>query len=368
MKGYYICFGTTSAGVHKKIQMQMKELSTICETELLNVNVKSGRNVFSKILSLIPSMPMGFDYDELLEKIDDPCFLYIRRVTADCDLISFLKRVKSNYPMCKIIVECYTYPYDKDDFNRNFLFFLENLPHYLKDLRYRKEYKNCIDRFVTYSDDTTIFNVPTICTTNGVDVTNEQVPIRIEDDIIDLISVAHMQVHHGYERVLKGLYNYYKSGGKEKILMHMVGAGSEAPYYKKLVAEYELKDKVIFYGKKTGKDLEDIYNKADIALESFGLYKYNIKVISTLKMCEYLAKGFPVLTGCTPSMLAPSKPDFICEFSNNKNPVDINKVVDFYRKCRTEGASNLSLRIREFAMEYMDMPVVMKPIVEFLKS
>lgn len=366
MKGYYICFGTTSTGVLKKIAMQMKELSSICETELLNVKVKKNRKLISKVVSLLPWEPIGFDYDDLLSQIIDPKFLYIRRVTADRDLIAFLKLIKIKYPTCKVIVECYTYPYDKDDFNRNLCFLISNIHHYVKDLIYRKQYKRCVDRFVTYSDDVSIFGVTTICTANGVDVNNEVQIEQKANQAIDLISVAHMQVHHGYERIIKGLYNYYLKGGKEVFKLHMVGGGPEADYYKKLVKKFGLDDNVIFYGKRTGSELDDIYKCADIALASFGLYKYDIEVISTLKMCEYLAKGFPVISGCKTSMLAPCSPDFILEFPNNESAINMNIVADFYHTVCEGKYPMLSNTIRQFAKDYMDMPVVMKPVIEYI--
>ena len=349
----------------KKVNMQTRELSRICETEILNVKIKE-RSVLTKAASILPWAPIGFDYDDLFAQISDPKFLYIRRVTADRDLIIFFKRIKNKYPSCKIVVECYTYPYDKDDFNRDFKYFIDNLPHYLKDLVYRKKYKDCIDRFVTYSDDKYIFGVPTICTANGVDVDNEVAVERSIDDTIDLISVAHMQVHHAYERIIEGLKDYYKSGGTEKFKIHMVGEGPEKTTYENLVKQYGLQDRVVFYGRKTGSELDQIYKKADIALASFGLYKYDIEIISTLKMCEYLAKGLPVLSGCKTSMLAPYSPDFILEFPNDSTPVDMNKVVDFYKELCNTSTKEKTEEIRGFAKEYMDMPVVMKPVLDFI--
>lgn len=367
MNGYYICFGTTSTGVLKKITMQSRELSKICNTDILNVKIKK-RSALTKVVSLLPWAPIGFDYDDLFAQIIDPMFLYIRRVTSDSDLIKFLKRIRLKYPSCKIVVECYTYPYDKDDFNRNVKFFVENLPHYLKDLIYRKKYKGCIDRFVTYSDDEYIFEVPTIQTANGVDVDREIAAERSVDDTIDLISVAHMQVHHAYERIIEGLKEYYENGGKEKIKIHMVGEGPEKSKYERLVNQYGLQDHVIFYGRKTGNELDEIYKKADIALASFGLYKYDIKIISTLKMCEYLAKGLPVLSGCRTSMLAPYTPDFILEFSNDATPIDMNRVIDFYKEfCQTD-TKKLTEKIRGFAKQYMDISVVMKPVLDFINE
>ncbi|MFR6275941.1 glycosyltransferase [Blautia sp.] len=368
MNGYYVFYGTTSSGVLKKIDMQVKELSKIATVKVIKVNVCKERNNIGKVLSRLPWEPLGFDYAKVKEELVDPDFIYIRRTTVDCGFIAFYNSIKKEYPKCKIVVEFYTYPYDKDDYNRNIKHFIINCPFYLKDIIYRKKYKSCVDRIITYSKDVSLFGIKTICTTNGVDV-DEQKPVTNTNDgtTINLISVAQMQEHHGYERLISGLGKYYTAGGKRKIVYHAVGEGPELEHYKKLVKAYNLENNVVFYGKKFGNELDAIYDKADIAVASLGLYKYGIDVISTLKTCEYMAKGLPVISGCKISLLEDVNPPYICEIENNATPMDISKIIRFYDNlCDEVDQKAVTLRIRKFAKENMDMPVVMQPILKYL--
>lgn len=369
MNGYYIYYGTTSSGVLKKIDMQVKELSKIATVKVIKVNVGKRRGIIKKIFSRLPWNSLGFDYDSLKKELVDPDFIYIRRTTVDSSFISFFKEVKNKFPKCKIIVEFYTYPYDKDDYCRNINHFISSSPFFFKDYMYRRKYKECIDRIVTYSKDKKIFGVNTICTTNGVYV-DELSPVRKNyDETINLISVAQMQEHHAYERLIIGLGEYYKAGGKRRIIYHAVGEGPELKHYEELVKQYHIENSVVFYGKQFGSELDKIYNKADIAVASLGLYKYGIDVISTLKTCEYMAKGLPVLTGCKISLIGEDNPPYIYEIENNSTPVNIDKLVEFYDMLTNTGRQeDISASIRLFAKTHMDMPVVMEPIIDYILS
>ncbi len=370
LKGYYIYFGTGSSGVKKKIEMQIRELAKVSEIELLRVEEKKNRKIIDRFFAKFPCNPNGFDYSSLKKRIICPDYLYIRRTTADTDLISFLKYIKCKYPYCKILIEFYTFPYDKDDFNRNLIHSIINLPYFIKDHFYRREYSRCIDRIVTYSYDKVIFGVKTINTTNGIDV-DSIVPVRKEfknNNIINLVSVAQLQPHHGYERLLAGLKDYYFNKGKRKIIYHCIGDGEELSKYKRIVKRYGLEDNVIFYGKQFGDDLNHLYDIADIAISSLGLYKYGIQTISTLKTCEYLAKGLPVISGCNTSMLHNSETEFIYQFNNNNEPIDINRILAFYDSLVEKYGISLSEKIRSFASSNFNMPYVMKPIIDYIEE
>lgn len=368
MRGYYIFFGSNSMGVIKKIDMQMAEMRKFFDVELLTVNTPK-RTFFKKVAARLPWCPIGFDYAELECKIKKPDFIYVRRFVADCEYVDFFRRIKEKYPECKIIVEIYTYPYDKDEYNRSFRHRIKQLPFYIKDKHYRYKLKDYIDRFVTYSKDEEIFGVRTIQTTNGVSVSSI-LPKKAEPadcSVISLISVARMQTHHGYERLIKGMGEYYKNSGKRNVVYNVVGDGEETENYRKLVKKYGLCDRVIFHGKKSGAELDNLYNKADIAIASLGLYKYDIDVISTLKTCEYMAKGLPVVTGCRISLIGNETPPYIREYPNNNTPLDIEGLVSFYDSIYSkENRADIIKTIREYALENMDMCVVMKPIIDYI--
>lgn len=368
MKGYYLFFGSNSQGVYKKIKMQIDELSKFALIELINVcTVK--RTSIQKAIARLPWMPIGYDYDKAYASLDKPDFLYIRRTVVDNAAITFLKKVKNEFLNCKIIVEIFTYPYDVDDFFKcDIKYTVQHFPFYLKDRVYRKKLVDYVDRFVTYSMDDEIFGVRTIRTTNGIDVRNiKKINMNLADDSINLISVARMQIHHGYERLIIGLHEYYSNGGTRNVVYHVVGDGPEEVTYKALVNKYKLSKHVIFYGRQFGEDLDNIYDKSSMAVSSLGLYKYKINVISTLKSCEYMAKGLPVVQGCTMSTIDGVAPRYVCEFENSSVPIDVNKIIKFYDDIYTNSSpDDIANSVRKYAIDHMNMEYVMRPIIDFI--
>ena len=371
MKGLYVYYGTGSVGVIKKIDMQLKELRTIADVDLIKVSY-SKRTIWKKIKSEMPFFDCGFDYAPLYNYLNDNSvdFIYIRRTTADSAYYSFLKYIKKINPMCKVLIEIYTYPYDIDDYKRNLRHSLVMYPYYMRDKYYRTRLSGLVDRFVTYSDDDYIYGIKTIKTCNGVNV-DEIKPLINRDDVdnsnLNLIAVAGMQVHHGYERLIRGLHEYNQKAENRKVVFHMVGEGPEIDYYRRLVAKFKLHNTVLFYGKRIGEELDEVYEKADIAIGSLGLYKYNIYCNSTLKSGEYLAKGLPIISGCKISTIEKENNRFIYEVANDSSTVDVQKIVDFYDDLYSD-YNRVEIRkdIRDYAKTKFDMPVVMGPIVEYI--
>ena len=369
LKGYYLYTEQKSVGVEKKIAMQLHEFNKHFNVQAIIVKRKFKHTLIQKLIERLPNKSI-FDYDSVFEQLQQPDFLYIRKISAEAGLINFLSRVKKAFPNCKIVIEIFTYPYYKDDFNRNFLHKILTYPFYLKDIKFRKQYYNFVNRFVTYSDDDYIFDVPTIRTTNGVDVKNIVLADATQyiNNAINIISVAHMQPHHAFERLIKGLYLYYEKSPERKVTYAIVGDGKEVSYYKKLVNDYKLNNVVSFYGLKSGKELNDIYNHATIALSSLGLYKLDINNISPLKVYEYLSRGLPVISGCKINILNEVKCPYIFEVSNNNSAIDVMQIIKFQDEIYTSETTvkNLREKIRLFAHKNADMSIVMQPIIDYI--
>lgn len=365
-KGYYIHFeGRESIGVSKKIDMQVEEFKKYFTME--EVDVKSvPRSLPERIIGLFPTLSIKRDYNEALQKISDPDFLYVRRTVADRAYVDFWRRIKEKYPNCKIIIEIYTYPYDRDDFAK-----WNAWPFYLKEKLYRGRLKKYVDRFVTYSNnDPVIFGIPTIVTTNGVNVDKiRRAAGHYTDKVINMIGVAYMQRQHGYERIIEGMHNYYAAGGKEyRVNLLLVGDGPEKKKYKSLVAKYRLDRYVKFYPTTGGDELDDLYDKCDIALVAFGMYKvgYSGKV-GAIKSRECLAKGMPIISGIDIDILEKGFP-YAEIFPNDKSIVDIQRVVDFFVKITSEepDKEKLAEKIRELTKERVSIETVLRPVVDFI--
>lgn len=366
-KGYYIHFqGRTSIGVSKKIDMQMEEFRKYYDMREIEIKT-SERSLLQRIIGLFPFCSIKRNYEEALMEICDPTFLYIRRTVADRDYVNFMRCVKNKYPDCKIIVEIFTYPYDKDEFMK-----WDSWPFYFKELLWRPHFREVIDRFVIYTEDKEIFGIPTIQTINGINVRRERV-VQCRDngnDDIHLIAVAFMQRQHGYEWVIKGLRTYYSKPKDKKVYLYLVGDGPEKRKYVKLIHRYHLEKYVEIYATLDGMELERIYDKADIALVTFGTYKLKINRTSALKTREYMAKGLPMATGCPIDVFEKRKVPYVCNVENKGKEIDIMKLIQFYLSLleKEKGKANLISDIRAFAEKNVDIGITMAPIIAYIQK
>ena len=367
--GFYIYLtgNTTSTGVDKKIDDQVEVLNNYVNCQKIIVP-REKKNIFKSILWRMPFGSFGRNYNKAFENIANvPDYIYIRFVAVDRKFLKFLWDIRKRYPDAKILLEVATYPYGVGWLKSKTMW-----PFYFKDRVNRKNLKGVVDKVVTYSDDSTIFRIPTIQVKNGI-IVDRINPIyssakNERSDIIRLLAVAHLQNAHGYERCIEGLAEYYKNRPEKKIEFHIVGDGGELNYYKGLVAKYKLDKYIFFYGMKSGDELEAICGMADIALGIFGAYKVRINKSSALKIREYLARGLPVISGCREDAMEKGGEKYFCIFPNDKSNIDMGQVIDFYNSIYQEGKSKISIReeIRDYAKQTIDMQVVMQPVIRYL--
>jgi glycosyltransferase involved in cell wall biosynthesis len=343
-------------GVKKKIYSQIKVLNigneTVCR--LLVLPAIRIRHIFQ--------LTVGNFYKKILEKELNIDFIYVRRVIpVNNSFINFLKRVKTDSPECKIIYEIPTYPYNKE--HRSVI---EKIGLCI-DKIFRKELKKYVDRIVTLSDDVVIFGIPTIKIINGIDCSDIPVQIPSGAHIINIIAVAQFAKWHGYDRLIRGLNNYYMKAQGQKICIHFVGSGPEINYYHQLVRRYNLSAHVFFHGPLSGRELTNIFNKSNIAACSLGGHRKGLYLSSELKSREYLARGLPMVASTKIDVIPPNF-EYCLYFPEDDSSIDIEQIVKFYvsllvNQTRFEMIS----KIRKFTEENCDVAKAMKPVVEYLK-
>lgn len=367
-KGYYIHLELhrTQAGVRQKIDGQIAVLRRCFDVTEIDVK-KENINILQGILSRLPFGSYAMDYDTAFAQMESPDFVYMRHTSVDLRYYNFLKRIRKTYPNAKIMVEIPTYPYVGE-----LLVSKTMWPFYFKDIYRRNRLKRVVDRIVTFTKDDAIFGIPTIRTQNGIMVDNIA-PVKDQNENrseIHLIAVSVCMPSHGYERCIQGLADYYSGQDTQRktVRLHMVGDGDELGRYKSLVKSSKLEKYVQFYGKRTGEELNAIYNKADVALGVFGLYKVKVNVCSPLKTKEYLSKGLPVISGFHEDSFEDGNVDFYLEFANDDSNVDIGRIVEFYDGLLEKYQSKKALRdvIRSYAKEHVDMSIAMKPIIDYI--
>ena len=359
-------------GVRKKIAAQIAVFSR--EFSMTEIEIeKEETNIVKSFTWRFPGKSYGRCYEKAYNQIDSCAmdnlqFIYLRKLPLDKRYMDFLAYLKAKAPRVKIIMEIPTYPYDYELLQN-----VEMMSWYFKDRHCRKYLAKYIDRIVTYSRDKYIFEVPTINAVNGIDtngivISRDRLKRKLSNNILNMIAVAQFQKSHGYERVLRGLAKYYDSGHVIKVILHMVGDGKEKEYYQRVVDRLGISDYVLFYGKKQGNELEEIYNRADIALGCFGLYKRRIRSISSLKIGEYLIHGLPVVSGVKETLFEGIDSEYYLELPNDSSNVCINDIVSFYNDLLLKHSSEeIHDSIIQFARNNVDLSVTMKPIMEYIE-
>lgn len=357
--------GRVYAGVQKKIDGQVHALKEYVDVEKVVLEVRGSENA-SKILKRIPFGPSGFQWKDVVKQIHDPDYLYIRKTLCDRGFDGFLRWVKKRYPEVKIILEIPTYPYDKE-----LLSSVKNLPMYPAEVYYRNRLHRYVDRVATFSEDTEIFGIPAIGIQNGIHIDDHPVrPAKTDTSEIHLIAVASFQRHHGYERIIKGITEYYAQGGTRRIVLDLVGGGDECNNYRKMVEECSIQDHVVFWGPKHGEELTKIYEQADIGLGSFAFYKIGLELASSLKLREYLARGLPIIAGSRQDLFSEETFPYYLEFPNDDSSVNMNRIVDFYDRVyhSAESYDQVVRNIRNYAEDNATWKKTFVPVFDFVTS
>lgn len=371
MKGLFITtedVNNRNSGICKKIATQISVLN-FGNNECIWVkpNEANVNSLIDKIKNRLLFCSFRIEWDKV--QIGDVDYLYIRRpFIVDCSFISFLSRAKKLNPKLKIIFEIPTYPYDAE----YMVLDLKDRPFLWKDRFYRRRMKKFVDRISTFTNDEEIFGIKTLQITNGIN-TDEVLKrkIRIDDSSIHLIGVAGMNWWHGYDRLIKGMKNYYHSSDKKiKVIFHLVGEGSESNLYRKLVSDNDLNSYVIFHGFNSGEELDAIYNLCDIGVGCLGAHRKGISVSSDLKSREYTSKGLPIITDCSIDVFPESDFDFIFKIPEDESDIDVCDLVNRYEMLvkKYGNTENLSNYIREIAIKKCDMKSTMKPILHYLSQ
>ena len=227
-------------------------------------------------------------------------------------------------------MEIPTYPYDKEykglslDYQR-ILFF---------DKCFRERMAKYVDYIVTFSDQKEIWNRPTIQISNGIDFS--QIKIKqnnnINPNLINFIGVATIHPWHGYDRLIKGLIEYYKQNTiADKVYFHIVGEGVPEimNYYKELAQQNNLEDYIIFHGPKFGTDLDKLFELADLGIGSLARHRSGIYKIKTLKNREYAARGIPFIYSEFDEDF--ENMPYIYKVPADDSAININELIRFYK-------------------------------------
>ena len=252
--------------------------------------------------------------------------VYIRsNHNANLFTIRMVKQMKK--AGMKVVMEIPTYPYDSE-------YKAQGMSRQIfQDKLFRKQLAKHLDAIVTFSDYEEIFGQRTIRISNGIDFSSVKLKTTANDTSkeLNLIGVAEIHQWHGFDRLVKGLAQYYSKEQEYKVKFHVVGyffsAEGEA-VFKKIISDNHMEDYVILYGKKHGEELDRIFDRCDFGIGSLGRHRVGIDKIKTLKNREYAARSIPFIYSETDSDFD-NKP-YVLKAPADESPIDITEIRDFY--------------------------------------
>lgn len=189
---------------------------------------------------------------------------------------------------------------------------------------------------VTFSNEPEIFGQRTIQISNGIDFSSIKVrqnnPVDRE---LHLIGVAEIHYWHGFDRVVAGLRDYYRSDASTgcNVYFHIVGEFSgerEKNEIVPLVKENRLENYVTLHGRLFGASLDALFDQADMGIGSLARHRSGITFIKTLKNREYAARGIPFIYSEIDEDF--EEMPYVMKVSPDESPVNIKQIVDFYHR------------------------------------
>lgn len=356
-------------GVSKKILNQYKVFTRSYNVTLLSYGPDCLYYINNDFFETIPldkanrRLKMYSFINEKLS-VNNYSFIYTRYHLCDFLFLNSLRILKRKAK--KIAIEIPTFPY-----RHELLKWKGGKLRYAMDASSNFLLRLYAGRIVTYSNDKKIFGINTINTMNGI-IYENVIPVQqkvYNENEIHLISVSLTMSCHGYDRLIEGIKTYYQNGGNVNIVYHLVGEGDEIIKYKALVEQYGLEKHVIFYGFKSGNDLDALYEKADIAVNSIAIHRIGLKTESTIKSKEYAAKGLPMISSYAVDAFSnQDNAEYVHQISADETPVVIEDVITFYKKMYQNTAVIIGEKIRSASQKRCDMSVTLQGVIEYFNA
>lgn len=230
-----------------------------------------------------------------------------------------------------------------------------------------KKFENFADIIVAISSDNTLnVNKKFVLINNGIRLEDIKIKNQNKNSTINLLSLANIAFWHGYDRIIKGLDEYYKKNPKKEVYYHCVGEGVELENLKNLVNDLKLEKYVIFHGTKVGEELDKIVDDSDVAFGSLGNHRKGLYGDSALKNREYCARGIPFVIASNDQDFPESFP-YVFRIPQDDNPVEIDKVINWYEDL-SKKHPDYSLEMRKYAEENLSWDAKMRPVIEKIKE
>lgn len=281
-------------------------------------------------------------------------YVYIRYLRTNMWMNIFLRRLKKLG--VKVVIEFPTIPYDNE---------IAGTIDLEEDILFRNKIKKYVKLSSNYNGLSTVYGIPSISLHNGINI--DDIPIKKEKNTeeIVLIAVSTMHYWHGYDRLIKGMANYYANKDVEHIVkLVLIGSGQETEKYNQLIKQNNLSEYVFLKGAIYNKSLDDEFDNADIAIGVLGQYRKNADEASPIKTKEYCARGLPIVIGHNDLAFCEKLP-FIHHVANDDTDINIDDIVKFYIRYKDKCSSK---EIRQYAEQNFTWDRILKPIKDYFNE
>lgn len=348
------------SGIDRKIKSQIKALNG-AGLNCRHIYAVRPNAAMVKGIASLPFFPDFTSWPNVAD-LGSPNYLYVRRPAFSTKgFIAFLSEFRRHNPSSIIMIEVPTFPYDKE-FDTPQLFFALK-----KDRKYRICWKKYADYSVILSDEDEVFGLPSIHIMNGIDLdaVSVRTPSYNARCPIEILFPASFSAYHGCDLLILGLSQYYKAGGSREIVLHLAGEGPASATIHDLIYELHLENRIIEHGMLDKESLDRLYNRCSLAVGSLGMHRIGSVVSAALKTREYLAKGIPFFYSGLIDVFERRQVDFSLRLESTEEPVDVNKVIEFYDWLYSSANEETLIRkIRQFAEKYVSISSAMSNVTQ----
>ncbi len=360
MKGVYYYEGIdfsdkNNSGIINKVKNQIKCLKEI--GDLTIIEGKGSYGIFDEIRFILPIIESEREKQrkKIAESVtEDTNYIYIRKPSLTKKFYAILNKIKKNFPKIIIIMEIPTYPFHSEYRGISKIMAI-------KSTNCEKKLHEVIDYIATYSNDSEIWGIKTINLSNCVDYSSikpRSDKYKIIDRTIRLTCVANFTYWHGLDRLIKGIKEYK---GDYKVVLNLVGGGKEIDNLKELSKR---DSRIVFHGSKSGKELDDIFDNTDIAVDALGRHRSGVYYNSSLKGKEYSARGVPSISAVKTELDDFEKYKYYLKLPETDEPINISEIVKFYtRVYKNQDTQRVTKEIRERTKDKFDYKYGYKNII-----
>lgn len=206
-------------------------------------------------------------------------------------------------------------------------------------------------------------NMPSKVISNGINLSSSQLTgfVPFDGKELNLIFPAgHDLFFHGLDRLIRGAENY---AGSVNIRIHLLGKFDKSPIIKSPFVHY--------HGIVSGQAYENLMAKMNLGVSTLGLYRRKAHNTSTLKTCDFIARGLPFIMAYKDTVFSQYPPElkFFDPFPNNDSPIDFNQVIAFAEFVSSEtNRKKIPDYMRHYAKKHLDWKIKMQEYISFVKE